>query len=244
MDYQIQNICFLNQENTLYKVTLETGEIHYVVVGTDTTELGIYVNTKIASGELIPQQYEVPFSIIKYQKQQQLQNDFNTSKKITIQNGNTLIIEHDTPERKYFFDKLKLITQESTRQDISISYQQENDGSSYTFSAIPKIWAYIFKDLFLADRIKDGQPTGFKEDVREQNQIKFNITNLYIQRATTQEELNAITWNFTKPNGIVIDISEKAEQMLADSTVDAYTKAIINAAKDPVTGEIHLINKV
>jgi hypothetical protein len=116
--------------------------------------------------------------------------------------------------------------------------------SLYRFSAIYTIWGYIFKDLFLADRIKDGQPTGFKEDIREQNQIHFDAINLIIKNATTHEELNAITWNFTKPNGIIIDVSEKAEQMLADSAVDAYTKAIINAAKDPVTGEIHLIQKV
>ena len=244
MYYKIQNILFLNQDNTLYKVTLETGEIHYVVVGTDTTELGMYVNEKIAAGELIPQQYEVPLSMIKYQKQQQLQNDFNNSKKITIQNGNTLIIEHDTPERKYFFNKLKIITQESTRDDISITYQQERDGSSYEFSAIYTIWAYIFKDLFLSDRIINDSPTGFKEDVREQNQIKFNIINLQIQRATTHEELDAITWNFTKPNGIIIDVNNKAEQMLNDPEVSATTKYIINRAKDPVTGEIHLINKV
>lgn len=188
--------------------------------------------------------YDKSVNELKQEKIELLQNAFNISKKITIQNGNTLIINHDTPERKIFFDKLKIITQESTRQDISISYQQAMSGSYYRFSAIYTIWGYIFKDLFLADRMINGVATGFKEDVREQNQIHFDAVNLKIQNATTYEELNAITWNFTKPNGIVIDVNDKAEQMLADSTVDAYTKAIINNSKDPVTGEIHLIQEV
>lgn len=245
MDYQIQNICFSNQENTLYKVTLETSEIYYVVVETDTTELGIYVNEKIALGELIPQQYEVPFSIIKYQKQQQLENDFNISKKITIQNGNTLIIDYNTPERHIFLEKLMIVLQESLVSNVSISYQQKVNNAMYRFSALPTIWNYIFKDLFLVDhKTSNGTLTGFKENSREYNKIVFDAVALKIQNTTTTEELNAISWEFANPNGIFINVNEKAEQILNDPTVDDFTKSAINQSKDPETGQIHLINIV
>lgn len=174
-----------------------------------------------------------------------LEDDYNASKKITIQNGNTLIIEHNTPERSIFLDKLMIVSQENLLINVSISYQQKVNNSMYRFSALPTIWNYIFKDLFLTDRkTSDGTPTGFKENSREHNKIVFDAMVLKIQNSTTTEELNAISWEFANPNGVVIDVNDKATQMLNDVNVDDFTKQAINTLKDSTTGQIHLINIV
>ena len=184
-------------------------------------------------------------SALKDVKIAQLQIDFNVSKKITIQNGNTLVIKHDTPERGVFLEKLINVSKESLSNGISISYQQKVDNVMYRFSILPSIWNYIFKDLFLLDRKKsDGTSTGIKESSREHNKIMFDAIVLKIQNATTEDELNIITWNFANPDGILININEKAEQMLNDPIVDNFTKSAINQLKDPITGEIHLIKIV
>jgi len=181
----------------------------------------------------------------KLHKIQALNEAFNASKKITIQNGNTLVIKHDTPERGVFLEKLINVSKESLSNGISISYQQKVDNVMYIFSALPTVWSYVFKDLFLVHRKKsDGTLTGFKENSREYNKITFDAVALKIQNATTTQELNAISWNFANPNGVFINVNEKAEQMLNDSIVDNFTKSAINRLKDPETGEIHLINIV
>lgn len=181
----------------------------------------------------------------KANKIAQLEADYNAAKKITIQNGHTLVIKHDTPERGVFLEKLINVSKESLSNGISISYQQKVDNVMYRFSILPSIWSYIFKDLFLLDRKKsDGTSTGFKENSREYNKITFDAVALKIQNATTIEELNAISWNFANPDGVFINVNEKAEQMLNDSIVDSFTKSAINQLKDPETGEIHLINIV
>lgn len=182
---------------------------------------------------------------LKIEKLQALKGDFNASKKITIQNGNTLIIKHNTPERNIFLDKLTNVLQESLSKDVSLSYQQQVDNVMYRFSALPIIWSYIFKDLFLVEnKNTNGSLTGFKQNIREYNRITFEVISLKIQNTTTTEELNAISWEFANPNGIFINVNEKAEQMLNDPTVDDFTKSAINQSKDPETGQIHLINIV
>jgi len=189
--------------------------------------------------------YDKSIDEVKQEKIELLQNDFNISKKITIQNGNTLIIDYDTPERHIFLEKLMTVLQESLVSNVSISYQQKVNNAMYRFSALPTIWNYIFKDLFLIDRkTSDGTPTGFKENSREYNKIIFDVVELKIQNTTTTEELNAISWEFANPNGIFINVNEKAAQMLNDPTVDDFTKLAINQSKDPETGQIHLINIV
>ena len=179
---------------------------------------------------------------LKIEKIKALQNDFNASKKITIQNGNTLIIEHNTPERSIFLHKLTVTLKESLLSNAAISYQQKVNNAMYRFSALPTVWNYVFKDLFLVDRRKsNGTLTGFKESSREHNKILFDLLLLKIQNTTTQQELDSITWEFINPNGTVINVNNKAGQMLNDASVDDFTKSAINQLKDPTTGDIHLI---
>ncbi len=160
-----------------------------------------------------------------------LNRDFNASKKITIQNGNTLIIEHDTPERDYFLQLIEIVSK--LRPTEAVEYVQGKLG----FRILSEIAAYIFKDLFTAT-LTNGT---------ELNARKRNKTTIYnnalenINNVATQTELDAVTWNFLNPDGIIINVNNKAAEMLADPTVSDFAKAAINAAKDPITNEIHLV---
>lgn len=210
----------------------------------------IELNTDLDITEVLGYKYEngqlvSTLESARREKIQDLQVAYNTCRKITIQNGETLIIEHHTPERDEFLKKLLTVLQESSASDVAISYQQEVNNSMYVFSALPTIWNYVFKDLFLVDRKKiDGTPTGFKESVREHNKMIFDATGLKIQKAATVEQLNAISWEFVNPNGVFVNVNEEATKMLNDDNVDDFTKLAINQLIDPITGEVHLINIV
>jgi hypothetical protein len=197
----------------------------------------------VEKGEILLEKERLEaLEIAKKERLTQLQNDYNTSKKIIIQNGNTLIIEHNTPERSIFLHKLTFMLKEGLLNNVAISYQQNVNNVMYRFSALPTIWNYVFKDLFLVDRRKsDGTLTGFKESSREHNKILFDLLLLQIQNTTTQQELDSISWEFVNPNGTVINVNNKAGQMLNDASVDDFTKSAINQLKDPTTGDIHLI---
>lgn len=176
-------------------------------------------------------------NVSKQNKIAQLETDFNASKKITIQNGNTLIIKHDTPERKYFLKLIENVSNLSSTTGAACIYEQQTDASKLALRILPEIASYIFKDLFIATL-----PSGTKVNLRVHNKITvYELALEQINNATTQTELDAISWNFLNPQGIVIDVNIKAAEMLADATVSKFAKDAINAAKDPTTGEIHLV---
>ena len=80
-----------------------------------------------------------------------------------------------------------------------------------------------------AQRLKpDGTYTSFKENIRDHNKVEYDLMVLKITNATTIQELNDITWNFARPNGVLIDVNDKAQQMLNDDRVDNITKNVIN----------------
>lgn len=175
--------------------------------------------------------YELPN--LKLQKIQKLDDDYNASKKITIQNGRTVIIKHDTPEREKF---LKLIENVRNNNAVFI-YKQKTNAGSLALRILPEIAAYIFKDLFIAT-LKNGTSV----PVRSQNKaIIYENALDEINNASTQAELDDVTWSFINPRGIVIDVNDKANEMLADLEVSDFAKEAINAAKDPATDEIHLV---
>ena len=175
----------------------------------------------------------------KLHKIQALNEDFNLSEKITIQNGKTLIIEHDTPERNKFLALMEDVSTLSTTEDTAFIYKQQTISGTLALRILPEIAAYIFKDLFVAT-LRNPQKTKVKSRVHNETTV-YELAVEKINKATTQAELDAVTWSFINPTGIVIDVNDKATQMLADSNVSDVAKAAINAAKDPATGEIHLV---
>ena len=67
------------------------------------------------------------------------------------------------------------------------------------------------------------------------------MQNKLSNRATV-EDFETITYEFKNPNGIIINVNDKATQLLNDPSVDDYTKGVITALKNP-QGLIYLIQK-
>jgi hypothetical protein len=169
----------------------------------------------------------------------QLESDYNESKKITIQNGKTLIIAHDTPERDKFLDLIEKVSNLSTTQGAAFIYEQQTDVGKLALRILPEIAAYIFKDLFIAT-LANAQQTKVNSRVHNKTTV-YELALEKINDATTQAELDLVTWTFLKPAGIVIDVNTEAVKMLNDATVSQFAKDAINASTDPTTGEIHLV---
>ncbi len=170
----------------------------------------------------------------------QLENDYNASKVITIQNGNTIVIKHDTFEREHFLKNIELVGNETTQTNTVLSYRQNDieNRCQYRISLVYYIWKYIFIDLFLV-----GRSSGFKESIRSKNQGEYTIAQLKIANVKTIEELNGVTCNFVNPQGTVIDVSVKAKKIFDNSNTPDDVKALISKLTD-AEGNVHLIEKV
>lgn len=181
--------------------------------------------------------YNLP--ILKQLKITALTNDFNASKKITIKNGKIVVIKHDTPERDEFVKLMENVSNLSSTQGAAFIYEQQTDADKIALRILPEIASYIFKDLFIS-ALSNPQQTKVNSRVHNKTTV-YELALEKINNATTATALDAINWNFLHPVGIVIDVNNKATKMLADPTVSDFAKIAINAAKDPTTGEIHLV---
>jgi hypothetical protein len=177
--------------------------------------------------------------VAKLARLDELNTDYNTAQKITIQNGKTLEIAHDTPERGYFLKLIEDVSNLSTTEGAAFIYEQQIDSGKLALRILPEIATYIFKDLFVVT-LNNPQQTKVNSRVHNKTTV-YELALEQINDATTQAELDSITWTFLNPAGIAIDVNAKAAEMLADPTVSDFAKAAINAAKDPTTGEIHLV---
>jgi hypothetical protein len=178
-------------------------------------------------------------AVARFERQQELKNAFNDSKKITIQNGKTLVITHDTPEREYFLKLIEDVSNLSSTEGAAFIYEQQTDSGKLALRILPEIATYIFTDLFITT-LNNTQQTKVNSRVHNKTTV-YELALEKINNAATQSELDAVTWSFINPQGIVIDVNAKATEMLADPSVSDFAKAAINAAKDPITGEIHLV---
>lgn len=204
-----------------------------VTVPSDLVETNL-IGWQYSNGELYK-----PLQILKEEKLEELKKDLNESKKIIIQNGKTLVIEHDTPERKHFLKLIEDVSNLSSMQGGAFVYEQQTDEGKLAFRILPEIATYIFKDLFITT-LANTQKTKVNSRVHNRTTV-YELALEQINKANTQAELDAIKWDFLNPNGIVIDVNAKAKKMLVDPTVSKFTKDTINAVKDPSTGEIHLV---
>ena len=182
---------------------------------------------------------ELALKIAKEDKTKKLKEEYDISKNITLQDKNyKIIITAKTPERMHFVNLIETLKQEDKFETYLKVYQQKEDTFYLTISATSYIWSYIFQDLFVKRTGVD-----FFENLRAFNKISFNISNDKINNANTIDEVNNITWEFESKNGILIDINEKAKQMLNDPNFDYGSKEIIKKAMDK-DGNINLIKKI
>lgn len=195
----------------------------------------------IEKGEILLEKERLEaLEIAKKERLTQLQNDYNASKVIVIQNGNTIRIEHDTEERKFFLDNIELVKNETMNSNTVLSYRQidKEEKCQYRLSLVYYIWKYLFADLFLIAR-----SSGFKESIRSKNEGEYTVTKLKIENARTIEELNAVVCDFVNPQGVIIDVSVKAKEIFEHTDTPENVKQLISKLTDK-NGEIHLIEKV
>jgi hypothetical protein len=162
---------------------------------------------------------------IKQDRIAQLQTDYNASKKITIQNGTTWVIEGAT--YKALKNKLTLIF--SDNADLTKVYtffEGDTSKPNYYINVICYIWRYILKDFY-------ESVLGVGNNRKIYDFAKSDIINA--QDLTT---LNARTWSFTP--AVVIDVSEIAMELEQQADTPQYVLDVIAAAKD-AQGEIHLV---
>jgi len=166
-----------------------------------------------------------------------LSEDYNFSKKIILQNGNSLEINHDTKEGDFL---LKIIEEVNNIQEVSLGayiYTQQN--ANMGFRIMPEIAKYIFKDMFVSTL-----PNGTNVNSRIHNKaVIFENNKHKIEKANNINELNIINWSFINPNGVIVDINKKADKILADASTSEEAKTTIKLLKDK-NGEIHLIRPI
>ncbi len=202
----------------------------------------IEIETDISFNEIVGYSYvnnKVTHNLKSYklEKIKQLETDFNAAKKITIQNGNTLEIAHDTPERAEFIQLIENISNLDTANNAVFIYKQQTDLGKLALRILPEIAAYIFKDLFITTL-----QSNTKVNSRVHNKtVTYELALEKINQAQSISDLDTITWSFLNPTGILIDVNAEAAKMLNAVNVSQFAKDAINAAKDLVTGEIHLV---
>lgn len=176
---------------------------------------------------------------LKQQKIVSLQDDVKKSKKIIIKNGNTLIINAGTPERKFFKENLESALEIKRDERSILSYWQKVDTKTLGFDVNVYIWRKVFKDLFVVKYldINGNEVCITKSSV---NKKKYNLLKQGIENASTENELNSINWNFNNP--IEIDINKKANDILNDSNCPQFVKDAIMQLKGS-DGQIHLIKE-
>jgi len=187
---------------------------------------------------------------LKEQKLKDLQELYNDSKKITIKNGKTLVINHDTPERKFFKKNLERtpnldnLTIFKTHKHEVLDYWQTQGEETLGFASDSLIWAEIFSSLFSSN----GRNL-FSENKKIYDSSKSKINN-----CNSKEDLSKINLKDLFKSGIIVNVNEEAEKILKKykpsilsvSAENKLKKQITQAIKDlkGKDGQIHLIQKI
>lgn len=177
-----------------------------------------------------------PLKILQEEKKDKLKSDYNYSKRIILQNGNTLVINHDTPERKFFTDNLENLKRIEQAENSVLSYWQEVDGVLLGFSALSYIWKYLFLNKFT-----NKKPSLTLEAKRNKNKEILDLKKLKIENATSIEELEGIDWSFE--NFTIININLEAKKLIDDPKTPTYVIEAIKNLQDK-DGQIHLIKEL
>ncbi len=172
----------------------------------------------------------------RLKKLKDLENDYNNSKTIILQNGNTLAIKHDTPERKFFTDNLENLKRIEQVENSVLSYRQKVDNVYLGFSALSYIWKHLFLGKFTEQRLSSTL-----ESRRSKNKEIFDVKKLKIENATSIQELEDINWSFEDIT--IININVEAQKLLDDPKTPAYVIEAINQLKGE-DGQIHLIREL
>ena len=152
--------------------------------------------------------------------------DFDASRKITIKNGKTLVIAHDTAEREFFLKMVENSINSAHLKDNFLEvleYRQFTDKEVLGVRAVAYLWRYVFAEY---------------NKQRVANKFMFETLKVAINNADTQEILDSITYKFT--DALVLDINDKVAEIEADKNTPSGVLKAINDAKDG-KGVVHLV---
>jgi len=196
----------------------------------------IEIETEVSFDDIVGHNYingQVVHSLksLRREKLKNLEDDFNKSKTITIINGNSLIIKHDCPKRDYFLNILEEVKRLDDNMEISHIFTQKSSGLGF------KVSPFIANYILLKDFTENVNGRIIK--IREHNKaIVYDNAENKIEQATSIEELEAINWNFLKPNGIEININERVADIMNGD--DENLKDAIERVTDK-DGQLHFI---
>ena len=120
------------------------------------------------------------------------------------------------------------------KKGISYEFIQESSGLGFRVS--PIVAKYIFLKEF------SQNINGSIVKIRQHNRaVVYNNARNKILKANSVEELELITWNFIKPNGVEISIDEKVKEIKEGDNLDL--KKALEKALDK-DGNLHFIKKL
>jgi len=178
------------------------------------------------NNELLPNLF-----FYKEKKINDLKNDFNKSKAITIINGNNLTIKYNCPKRDYFLNILEEVKRLDDNTEISHIFTQKSSGLGF------KVSPFIVNYILLKDFTEKKNGRIIK--IREHNTaIVYDNAESKIEKANSIQELESISWNFLKPNGIEININDRVVDIMSGE--DPNLKEAVAKVIDK-DGDLHFI---
>lgn len=251
-DVKIKGVFYLKTDASKYaEIAIKEKNLYTEIVPLQKYDDGTTQSFNNGKWNYIDKGEKLQLVELKEKKLEELEKVHNESKKITIQNGKTLIIDHNTPERRYFLKNLpKLpnwneISFFGNYEHSIFEYWQSENGKTYGFSADSIIWAEAFSNLFVD---KESKTLIFA-----QNKKFYDIYKNQILNAKNLLDLNNLSFENIS-GGIVINIKNEAEiilnkfkpSLLSISAKNNIKKTITEAVKrlQNKDGEIHLIKEL
>ena len=170
--------------------------------------------------------------------------EHNSTKKVQVLNGNSFELSNEDNAWNYFCKIIEVACQQTTevtnttpQQYTANSYIsqnlfviKENENAKYTVKLQNFFWKKIFGE-FHENRVKNVE---IKQTVEAK-----------IKKATTIEELDAITFEFLGKNGITIDVNQKVEELKLEAQQGLLPQEAIDAlyGEFDEQGNVHIIEK-
>jgi len=151
---------------------------------------------------------------------------FTKSKKVTIENGNTLVVNADTKTRNFFLQNIQEAVTCNEEYLSKVLYYHQPEEKNYYVNLVAYLWRYVFKDYWISRQIN-------------KRVYDFAINN--IKNAKTLNQLNNINCIFENPDGIVINVNKHVEKLLKEKDKHPqYILDLLVQSKD-ADGVVHLV---
>lgn len=158
--------------------------------------------------------------------------EHNSTKKVQVLNGNSFELSNEDKAWSYFCKIIEVACEYTVNPYASqnLFVIKENENAKYTVKLQNFFWKKIFGE-FHENRVKNVE---IKQTVEAK-----------IKKATTIEELDAITFEFLGKNGITIDVNQKVEELKLEAQQGLLPQEAIDAlyGEFDEQGNVHIIEK-